>query len=686
MGNVLRTIHLNQLGLKEKSSTLFDNEWITTNGLGGYASASLSGATTRKYHGILVASLPVVGRTIMLNSIDDSIRLKDGTLYQLSEREIALQCDINFPKFKLSEFQLDDGIPHWIYKINGFTLIKKIFFIHGQNTVCVTYQLVEGNEPIDLIFRPYFNFRHHEDPVTHTQEPIEFSVNEGIYQINLPNNLPSFQIAPSKQVNFTSEDHVLENVYYRVEAERGYESIGNQRSAGYFTTTLHKGESICFLASSERKEILTSVQIHEAYSSEKERRKILLLNAHKTSQFIAKNASSEELILATDQFIVEPISRIADIAKSRAKGEEARTIIAGYHWFTDWGRDTMISLEGLSLVTGRFAEAEYILRTFSYHIKEGLIPNLFPDGKSEGIYTTADATLWFFHAIDRYYHYTKDEVLIKVLLPKLKEIIQFHIRGTLYGIHMDPKDGLLIQGADKLALTWMDARFGDLVITPRRGKAVEICALWYNALRLLAEWIKKYEVPQEADQYLLIASQCYESFNSKFWMADKNYLYDIVDGENGNDSSCRPNQLFAISLKYPVLKEIYWKPVINTVQDKLLTAYGLRTLSPDHPDFKVVYKGNLFLRDSAYHQGTVWPWLLGPFVDAWLKVHPDKSYEIPNFLASIKNHLSSGCIGTINEIFDADKPFESRGCVSQAWSVAEIIRCFVLSDKNHLKQ
>jgi len=393
-----------------------------------------------------------------------------------------------------------------------------------------------------------------------------------------------------------------------------------------------------------------------------------------TADARAQESPAADLVLAADQFVITPVGRTRDTARAHAAGDEIRTIIAGYHWFTDWGRDTMISLEGLTLTGRRYTEAGWILRTFAHYIRHGLIPNLFPEGKSEGLYHTADATLWFFHALDRYLEYTNDRSTLRLILPKLRDIVDHHLRGTLFGIGVDPHDGLLRQGAPGYALTWMDAKVEDWVVTPRRGKAVEINGLWYNALCLLETWLNEEGDENAARLIGEHAQRARQSFNRCFWYAQGNYLYDVIDGEQGEDNACRPNQLLAFSLRHAVLEEKYWNPVLDVVEQKLLTPRGLRTLSPNHPDYKPKYFGDLRARDAAYHQGTVWPWLLGPFVDAWLKVHPHDRPGARKFLDGLAPHLDEGCIGSINEIFDAEPPFTPRGCIAQAWSVAEVLR------------
>jgi predicted glycogen debranching enzyme len=355
-----------------------------------------------------------------------------------------------------------------------------------------------------------------------------------------------------------------------------------------------------------------------------------------------------------------------------------RTVIAGYYWFTDWGRDTMISLEGLTLTTGRHLEAGYILRTFAHYVRDGLIPNLFPEGQKEGLYHTADATLWFFHAIARYLDVTGDRGTLRLVLPKLVDIFDHHVRGTRFGIGVDPRDGLLRQGAEGYQLTWMDAKVGDWVVTPRRGKAVEINALWYNALRLMQGWLRDERGEESARPFGEMANRAYRSFNERFWYAEGGYLYDVVDAEQGgNDTSCRPNQVFAIALPHPVLEPSRWEPVLSVVRKRLLTPVGLRSLAPDHPDYKAKYYGDLRSRDAAYHQGTVWSWLIGPFIDAWLKVHPEDRTGARHFLDGLTDHLAQACIGSVSEVFDAEEPFTPRGCVAQAWSVAEVLRAWI---------
>jgi predicted glycogen debranching enzyme len=460
--------------------------------------------------------------------------------------------------------------------------------------------------------------------------------------------------------------------FYRREAERGYKSMGGMWSPGTFSGYLRPGRDVHLIASTEHWDTVTALHPEGAAKAEVERRRGLLDLCGPR----LRDGFGAELVLAADEFVIAPAARVEDRARLHAVGEDARTVIAGYHWFTDWGRDSMISLEGLVLLTGRYREASHVLRTFAQHIRYGLIPNRFTERESEGLYNTADATLWFFHALDRYLAITGDRRLLKAILPSLREIIRIHFAGTRFGIGVDPEDGLLRQGEEGYQLTWMDAKVDGWVVTPRRGKAVEINGLWYNALRLLEGWVRE-EDETGADILAEHARKVFESFNRRFWFEDGGYLYDVVDGEQGDDRAFRPNQLLAFSLTHPVLEQGRWKTVLDKVHERLLTPVGLRSLSKDHPDYKSKYFGDLRARDAAYHQGTVWAWLIGPFVDAWLKVHPGDLEGARGFLEGFKTHLDEACVGSISEVFDAEPPFTPRGCIAQAWSVAEVLRCWV---------
>ncbi|HEX4632137.1 MAG TPA: amylo-alpha-1,6-glucosidase, partial [Chthoniobacterales bacterium] len=446
-------------------------------------------------------------------------------------------------------------------------------------------------------------------------------------------------------------------------------------SPGFFQADLAEEKTATLIGSTEPWDIIDVLSPSEVLASERERRARLLEDAEPA----AREGVAAELVFAGDQFVITPAGRGEEAARAHASGDEVRTVIAGYHWFTDWGRDTMISLEGLTLVTGRCLEAGYILRTFSHYVRDGLIPNMFPDRQKQGLYNTADATLWFFHALGRYLKKANDRITLRLLLPILIDIAEHHLRGTKFNIHVDPRDGLLAQGAEGYQLTWMDAKMGDWVVTPRRGKAVELNALWFNALKLLEGWLLESGNSEAAGQYARHADQTRHSFNERFWFAEGGYLYDVVDVNGGDttDSACRPNQLFAISLDNPVLDQARWKSVVDVAENELVTPVGLRSLSPKHPDYKPIYAGDLRSRDGAYHQGTVWAWLIGPFIDAWLKVHPGENAAARKFLERFPESMNENGIGTISEVFDAREPHTAGGCIAQAWSVAEVLRSWL---------
>jgi predicted glycogen debranching enzyme len=463
-----------------------------------------------------------------------------------------------------------------------------------------------------------------------------------------------------------------ERIAYPIERDRGYAAVGHLWSPGYVRAELAADAPVALIASTEEWNTVLGAGLEDMYEIEKVRRDRLISLAPPA----ARTGVAAELVLAADQFITQPAGRVAEQARAQAAGRELRTVIAGYHWFTDWGRDTMISLEGLALCTGRFREASDILRTFAQYVRDGLIPNMFPDQSTEGLYHTADATLWFFHAAERYTRHTGDATLIRDLLPIFIDIAGRHIDGTRFGIGVDPADGLLRQGAEGYQLTWMDAKVGDWIVTPRRGKAVELNALWYNALRLLEIWCRAAGDETTAATLAQHAARAHDSFNRRFWYERGGYLYDIVDGEEGADDACRPNQILAISLDHPVLDSAYWRPVVDTVSARLLTPVGLRSLAPGHPDYQPRYWGDIHARDAAYHQGTVWGWLIGPFIDAWLRCHPEDRKQARSMLSGLIDHLDEFGVGTLAEIFDAEEPYAPRGCIAQAWTVAEVLRCW----------
>ncbi len=659
----------------ESSGLILRREWLVTNGLGGYASGTVAGVVTRRYHALLVSALPApLGRFVMFNHLLERVRLTDRRVAWLGDEDEVAGSNAADRPDHLVEFRLELGLPVWTYRLGDIEVEKRVVMPYGQNTVHITYRLLRGSEPVRLALRPSVQFRPHEAPVGESPaHAYKVTAVQNCYELSAGSDLPELRmLLRGHRSALTLDERGVAAVPYEMEKNRGYEDIGSLWSPGYFRADLLPEEPVTLVGSTEQWDTIQALSPEEATRSERERRDRLLSIAGKT----AETDLAAELVLAADQFIITPAGRADEAARARAAGEEVRTVIAGYHWFTDWGRDTMISLEGLTLQTGRFREAAYILRTFGHYVRDGLIPNMFPDGSKEGLYHTADASLWFFHAIGRFLRATNDRETLRVLLPTLLDIVEHHLRGTRFGIAVDPRDGLLTQGAEGYQLTWMDAKVDDWVVTPRRGKAVEINALWYNALRHLESWTRD----EGGDRGLDLAGaaeRARQSFNERFWYADGGYLYDVVDGQHGDDAACRPNQIFSIALDFPVLDQSRWQPVLDVVRARLLTPFGLRSLAPGHPDYKSKYYGDLRSRDAAYHQGTVWAWLIGPYLDAWLRAHPGERRGARALLDGFDKHLSEACVGSISEIFDAGEPYAPRGCVAQAWSVAEVLRCLV---------
>lgn len=630
---------------------LVEFEWLVTNGMGGYASGTVSGEATRRYHGLLVAALPnPLGRTVMLNALPDAL-----------------------PAERLAGFHLESGVPVWRYRLEEGLLEKRVVMPYRQNTTIVQYRLLEGaRSAMTLRLTPVVDFRNYEEPVAERErEEYTFETRDGHFQV-FADEYPPLRLLIEGEYEFTLDHARREQALFAVEERRGYRFRRTMWSPGTFVVPVQPAQVVAFIASTDEPQVCAAMSSSEALGAERERKRRLLQAVSPAVQ----DDVGAQLALAADQFVIKPVGRVRDTVRAAALGEELRTVIAGYHWFTDWGRDTMISLEGLTLVTGRHREAGFILRTFAHYVRDGLIPNMFPDGSDEGLYHTADATLWFFHALERYGEVTGYWSLVHETLPVLRGIVDAHLAGTRFGIGVDPADGLLRQGAEGYQLTWMDAKVDDWVVTPRRGKAVELNALWFNALCLLARWEEDFGEAPRGTRYAEAAARARDSFNRRFWFEAGGHLYDVLDGPSGDDPACRPNQVFAISLDNPVLDRSRWTAVLDVVRERLLTPVGLRSLAPGHPEYKSRYFGDLRARDAAYHQGTVWGWLIGPWIDAWLRVHPEDRAGARRFLEGLVAHLPEFGVGSIAEIFDADPPYTPRGCVAQAWSVAEVLRCW----------
>jgi predicted glycogen debranching enzyme len=644
-------------------------EWLVTNGLGGWASGTVSGANTRRYHGLFVPALqPPLGRAVLVSKLNDWATL-EGQVFPLSSNEYG-DGAINPHGYRhIETFRLDGLIPTWTFSLAEALLEKRVWMPHGQNTVFITYTLRRAQRPLSLEIWPMVTRRDvHAETHGAGWQPEVASV-EGGAVVKIGDL--EFRLLANRGA-FTPAHEWHWNIKHRLETERGLPDREDQFAAGKFTADLAPGETFAFVASSEHPERTlseasakskwqskgpASLDWETSLTAERDRAQALIAQAETESE----PEWIQQLVLAADQFIVQ-----------RGEGQ---TVIAGYHWFGDWGRDTMIALPGLTLATKRFDVAANLLRTFARYVSDGLLPNRFPDVGETPEYNTVDATLWYFHAIDQYLEASADRALVRELFPVLEEIVDWHLRGTRYHIHVDSKDGLLYAGEPGVQLTWMDAKVGDWVITPRIGKPVEINALWINALRVMDKLRRKLR-RQAKQPYAELAAQAQKSFE-KFWYAEGGYLYDVIEGSEGNDTSLRPNQLFAISLPYGPLagKESQTRvySIVDVCAEQLLTSYGLRSLSPRHPAYVGNYGGDQRQRDVAYHQGTVWAWLIGAFVEAHWRVYQDAE-AARSFLTPFEHHLSDFGLGSIAEIFDGDAPFTPRGCIAQAWSVAEVLR------------
>ena len=628
-------------------------EWLETNGLGGWAGSTVSGANTRRYHGLLVAATrPPVGRMVLLSKLDEAIVTNDGRY------DLGCNCYPNtvHPRgYQYLKGFSKDLFPQFEYEAGGIHIRKTIVAVHGENTTLLLYEIHNAPSPFSLELQPLVAGRDYHSLVKANDAICrEARFQDGVFRVQPYDGVSELFISIPGAIFEACPDWYF-NFEYRVEQNRGLDFREDLFSYGVFKVTLSQGQNLAVIISTQNPSGRDGFGL---YKEEKRRRRKLIESAN------AKDDLSKTLTLAADQFIVQ-------------RGERLRTIIAGYHWFTDWGRDTMIALPGITLATGRYEDAKKILRAFAGSLNQGMLPNRFPDGNEDPEYNTVDATLWFFVAIYRYFTYTKDKAFVQdELLPFLEKIIQWHDRGTRYNIRVDG-DGLLYAGETGVQLTWMDARIGDWVVTPRQGKAVEINALWYNALRIVADLLKRFDDGHAGSAYERRAEKTKEGFNAVFWYEQGQYLYDCINGDH-RDTAIRPNQIFAVSLPFSPLNKERAHSVLRIVEEKLLTPLGLRTLAPEHPDYKPMYGGDQVSRDSAYHQGTVWPWLMGPFISALVRVRgPAGREQAAGLLEGLLTHLSDAGVGTVSEIFDADPPHAPKGCIAQAWSVAEIFRAYV---------
>ncbi len=639
--------------ITQKFNEAIRREWLETNGLGGWSSSTVTSAHTRRYHGLLVAALqPPVGRMVMLSKLDETIDLEGQQL----ELTTNIYSGVVHPQgYRYLQHFSKNFFPVFTYEAAGVRLQKTIAAVNGENTTLILYEVSGASPDFTLRLQPFMAGRdYHSLTRANDQMTEKFEFENEVFVARLYEGLPDlFLSVPG--ANFEAQPDWYYNFEYLVEKARGQDFAEDLFTPGTFNCRLKAGDKLGVIASTQNPNDRDAIAL---FAQEKERRQKLV------SRLPVIDETTKTLGLAADQFIVQ-------------RDKDLKTIIAGYHWFTDWGRDTMIALPGLTLATGRYEDAKKIIRAFAQSISQGMLPNRFPDAGAEPEYNTVDATLWFFIAIFKYLKYTGDIWLIKKeLLPVLEEIIDWHESGTRYNIHVD-EDGLLYAGEAGVQLTWMDAKIGDWVVTPRAGKAVEINALWCNALAIMASIYKSVGQKASAKRFAQRTENTRDRFRMEFWYEEGGYLYDTVNGEM-RDTSIRPNQIFALSLPYPLLEGQQAKMVLETVRDKLYTPFGLRSLAPDDPHYRPIYSGNGSERDSAYHQGTVWAWLLGPWLTAVARVNGKAGKATAkNYFKEIMPHLEDAGIGTVSEIFDADWPHAPRGCITQAWSVAEIARAYV---------
>ena len=652
-------------------------EWLVTNGIGGYASGTVAGNLTRSYHGLLVAALqPPLQRTLLLSKIDDLVRY-DGEEYPLATNRWQGNNISPAGYQNIESFCLEGTIPVWQFAIADALLEKRIWMQPKANTTYVYYTLKRGSKPIDLTLKTLVNYRSFHGgilPALKSQSVIKNGV-----RVTLDVDNPQSFYLLCDRANVSLNNEVYTDFQLPREGYRGLNDRDCHLHVATFTATLQPGESLTFVASTAIPNALTGESLNlddndvsiglldgqRALSDRHNYERELIETWQTANPDLELTAPIQQLVLAADQFIVD---------RQIPNHAEGKSVIAGYHWFNDWGRDTMISLPGLTLATGRPKIARSIIATFAEYISEGMLPNRFPDSDrlTDGDYNTVDATLWYFEAVRQYYAQTEDRQFLREIFPKLAEIIDWHRRGTRYGIKLDD-DGLLKAGVEGVQLTWMDALVNGEVITPRCGKPVEINALWYNALRTMSAFAAT--LGKDASQYEQMAETTKQGFK-RFWNQDTGYCFDVLDTPEGtNDPALRPNQIFALSLPESPLDRKQQQSVIQACERSLLTSYGLRSLDRHHPQYQGHYGGDRYERDSAYHQGTVWGWLIGAFALAHLRVYGDGDRSL-SFLTPAIEHLTNAGLGSISEIFDGDAPFTPRGCIAQAWSVAEVLRAW----------
>jgi predicted glycogen debranching enzyme len=636
--------------------TALRREWLETNGLGGFASSTIIGLNTRRYHGLLVAAIkPPVGRLVLLSKLEETLWI-DGKRFDLSANRYP---GVIHPQgfHYLKQFRLDP-FPVFTYEVEGIEMEKSVFLIHGENSAVIHYEVRKNNRPevpknLRLEIRPLIAFRDYHG-TTHENTVINPTLQErsGLVSVTPYHGLPSLHLAHNA-VELRKTGDWYRNFEYDAERERGLDFSEDLFNPFVLSFDLRSRRRTSIVASTEERDAAQAFEYRQAEITR--RRKAVVASP-------IDDSFAQSLAVASDQYLV-------------SRGDE-KTVIAGYHWFGDWGRDTMIALPGLTLPTGKYDVARSILRTFARQVDRGMLPNRFPDAGEAPEYNTVDAALWFFEAARAYLAYTSDlEFVRNELYPVFADIIAWHVRGTRYRIKVDDS-GLLESGELGVQLTWMDAKVGDWVVTPRRGKPVEIQALWYNALCIMEDLANRFGDEAARKRYRHMAAVAQWSFNRLFWNEKLGCLYDVINGAPP-DPSIRPNQIFAVSLPHGMLPRDRAISALEKVEEHLLTPFGLRSLAPSDPQYRGQYTGSPAERDGAYHQGTVWPWLLGPFITAYMKVHgrsEETRRQAQAWLSPLKAHLAEAGLGHISEIFEGDPPHRPCGCIVQAWSVAEILR------------
>lgn len=640
-----------------------------TNGLGGFACGTVAGANTRRYHGFLVASLkPPVERTLLVAKIELNVQYL-GVATDLSANEFAGGAISGQGFVHLESFAVQEGIPTWRYAVADALLELRIFMAPGANTSYLRLELLRASAPLRATLKPLITYRDYHSQGRGAQA-FQLEADAGSCWVQAFAGARPYRLSIS-QGQFTAAPAWYWNFWHRMEAERGLDALEDLLAPGTFAADLSPQRAVYLVATAEPAAPAPGADILDALKMSSQR---LIAPLPTTAP-----AWIRTLARASDQFIVRRDA--AGAAAGAAPGTAASSIIAGYPWFADWGRDTMISLPGLATSLRRYELAAGILRTYAGFVDRGMLPNCFPDGGEAPQYNTADAALWMFQALDDYLQARRDPDLVHELFPTLMSIIHAHADGTRYGIRVDPADGLLRAGEPGTQLTWMDAKHGDQVFTPRAGKAVEINALWLNALAVAVRLAARVRNAGEKRFCQSLLRRAGSSFG-RFWNAERACLYDVIDadGSGAHDPRLRPNQILAVSLPYCALSAEQMRAVVDCCGRELLTSHGLRSLAPQDPGYIGRYWGDGAQRDAAYHMGTVWAWLLGPFVRAHYRVHGDARLA-QSFLEPMAQHLNSACLGTVSEIFDGDAPHSARGCFAQAWSVAEILRSWIYLER-----